>query len=64
MRTIAILEKVIFAFIAVAAIIAVMLVTQGCTTLTHNPECVCECTDTKAHFECGGNLHHEEVEIK
>ena len=51
--------------ILVAWMLVVMIVLfNGCTTMKHEPSCICECNATSSYFECGGNLHHEEIEIK
>jgi len=36
----------------------------GCTTLSHNPECSCDCKSNNSHFECGGISKYESAEIK
>ena len=46
-------------------IITMQLLTfAACTTMSHEPECVCDCKKNNAHFECGGMSQYESVEIK
>jgi hypothetical protein len=54
-------------YIAIAFFIWVILVIIftfiGCTTLKHEPSCICDCIDNLSHFECGGKHYYEEVEF-
>ena len=38
------------------------LLLEGCTTIKHTPYCQCDCGDYT--FECGGDVQHQEIEIK
>ena len=50
--------------IFVLSIALVVLMLQGCTTTSHEPECKCKCTEVDATFECGGIHYSQELEMK
>ena len=46
-------------------IITMQLLTfTACTTMSHEPECVCDCKKNNAHFECGGIHYYQNMEVK
>ena len=45
-------------------LIAIVLMLSGCTTMSHEPECVCDCNATSSHFECGGVHYYKNTDIK
>jgi hypothetical protein len=58
------LQIILFTLILVATSVCLIFMLAGCTTLSHEPECTCDCKENNSHFECGGIIHHEEIEIK
>jgi len=58
------LQIFLFALILAVTSVGIIFFIAGCTQLSHEPNCTCDCNETSSHFECGGIVHHEEIELK
>jgi len=45
-------------------LIGIVLMLSGCTKLTNEPKCACECKENSSYFECGGIHTYHSTEIK
>ena len=52
-----------FIALVLTAICLVVFFT-GCTTMSHDKECVCDCKGADAHFECSGIHEYKHRDIK
>ena len=56
-------EKRFFLFLLAMVILAsITIIVVGCSTYSHEPNCICDCDDN--HFECGSEIQHKRMEIK
>jgi hypothetical protein len=51
-------------FLAWCLVAIALFTLQGCTTMSHEPLCKCDCKENSSYFECSGIHEYENLEIK
>jgi uncharacterized membrane protein YphA (DoxX/SURF4 family) len=56
-------DIVLFGLVLAFVSFVTVIFLSGCTAAAHKTKCYCECKEKSAIFECGGNIHKEEMEV-